>query len=120
MSSIKILAGDYPKGTAQFSSHSITLPWQAGDGFWGGKSLKTSEIGEIDIASEESIKRIGGTVGWGAAGAVILGPVGLLAGLLLGGKSKEVTFVVRFKDGTKMLATADSKTYTKLVAASMG
>jgi len=40
----------------------------------------------------------------------------MLAGLLLGGKGKEITFVAVLKDGKKMLATADSKTFTKLQA----
>ncbi|MGI2002125.1 hypothetical protein [Shewanella frigidimarina] len=51
-------------------------------------------------------------------GALALGPAGLLAGLLLGGgKSKDVTFVAKFKDGRKFLGTTDNKTFTKLQAA---
>ena len=42
----------------------------------------------------------------------MLGPVGLL----LGGKKKEVTFIARFKDGRKMLATTDNKTFVSLKA----
>jgi len=41
----------------------------------------------------------------------------LLAGLLLGGNKKEITFVAKFKDGRKLLATTDSGTFTKLQAA---
>jgi len=86
---------------------------------WGspGEALKLTDIKSVEEASEESVKRVGGTVGWGVAGAVALGPVGLLAGLLLGGKGKDITFVAEFKDGRKMLATADSKTFIKLKAA---
>jgi hypothetical protein len=36
---------------------------------------------------------------------------------MLGGRKKEVTFIARFKDGRKLLATTDSSTYTKLQAA---
>ena len=82
-----------------------------------GEAIHSSQLEVVELASEESVKKIGGTIGWGAAGAVILGPVGLLAGLLLGGKKKEVTFVAKFKDGRKFLGTTDSKTYTKLMAA---
>ena len=71
----------------------------------------------IEKATEESVKRLGGSVGWGAAGAVLLGPVGLLAGLLAGGRGMDVTFVARFKDGRKLLGTTDSKTFVKLQAA---
>lgn len=76
-------------------------------------------IGQVDeatVASEEDVKRTGGTIGWGIAGATLLGPVGLLAGLLLGGKGKDVTFILKLKDGKKMLATTDAKTFTKIQA----
>ena len=79
-------------------------------------SFNKYDVEEVSIATEENVKRVGGTVGWGLAGAAILGPVGLLAGLLLGGKGKDVTFIIKFKDGRKMLATTDSKTFTKLAA----
>jgi hypothetical protein len=115
MAKIKIHAGDFLKGEGQF--------------FLGAFSLKTTEhpfLGEgiagnqlelVEIASEESIKKLGGTIGWGLAGGILLGPVGLLAGLLLGGRKKEVAFIAKFKDGRKLLASTDSKTYMKIQAA---
>src|SRR3546814_10870207 len=57
------------------------------------RSIHKYSIADLEPASEESVKRIGGTLGWGAAGALVLGPVGLLAGLLAGGRGTEVTFV---------------------------
>lgn len=71
------------------------------------------------VASEEAIKSVGGTIGWGIAGGVALGPVGLLAGLVLGGKRKEVTFIAKFKDGRKVIATTDSKTWVQIQAAAI-
>ena len=66
------------------------------------------------------IKKHAGKIGWGLAGAIALGPVGLLAGLLLGGKQKkEVTFVAIIKDARKLLATTDNKTFIKLKAAAL-
>lgn len=113
MATIEIHAGDFAKGSAKYSFSSISFPWEPGDGFFG-KSVKPSEIESVDIASEESVKRLGGSIGWGAVGAVILGPVGLLAGLLAGGMGKDVTFVAKLKDGRKFLGTTDSKTFTSL------
>lgn len=55
-------------------------------------------------------------LGLAAIGSLLLGPLGLLAGLLMGGKKKEVTFSVKLKDGRRFLATADSKTFTKMRA----
>lgn len=115
MAKVRIHAGDFLKGNGQYSFGSLVLRTQ-GQKFIG-ESIPISELAEVDVATEDTVKKLGGTVGWGLAGAVALGPVGLLAGLLLGGKKKEITFVARFKDGRKLLATTDNKTFTKLKAA---
>ena len=114
MAKIKVLAGDFLEGDSQYSWGSLILRTE--EHSWAGEAIPLDQLDTVDIATEESVKKIGGTVGWGAAGAIILGPVGLLAGLLLGGKKKEVTFVAKFKDGRRLMASTDSKTYTKLQA----
>jgi hypothetical protein len=81
------------------------------------ETVSFSSFEVVEAASEESVKKVGGTVGWGAAGLVAFGPVGLLAGLLLGGKSKNVTFVAQLKDGRKLFGVTDSATYTQLLSA---
>ena len=80
------------------------------------ETIPATQISEVAMATEEEVKRLGGTIGWGVTGAVLLGPVGLLAGLLAGGRGKNVTFICKFKDGRKFLGTARSKTYTKILA----
>lgn len=82
-------------------------------GFFKGKDtyFVDTDIAELEIVTEENKKRVLGTAGWGAAGAALLGPVGLLAGLLLGGKGKEITFACHFSDGKKILASTDQKTF---------
>ena len=115
MSSIKVLAGDFLEGKGEYSWGSLTLKTE--EHSWVGETISLDQLDTVDIATEESIKKIGGTVGWGAAGAIILGPVGLLAGLLLGGKKKEIIFVAKFKDGRKLMGQTDNKTFTKLQAA---
>lgn len=115
MAKITVHAGDFKKGDGQFSFGMLNFKTDKHPIM--GESIPLTSLSEIDVASEENVKKIGGTIGWGAAGALVLGPVGLLAGLLLGGKKKEVTFVAKFKDGRKVLATTDSSTFTKLQAA---
>jgi len=114
MSTIKVHAGDFLKGDGHFSFSTFTL--RTMDKYWVGEHISASQLEFIEAASEENVKKLAGTVGWGAVGAVALGPVGLLAGILLGGKKKEITFVAKFKDGRKLLATTDQKTYTKIQA----
>ncbi|MFN3474053.1 MAG: hypothetical protein ACK4ZW_08415 [Blastomonas sp.] len=113
MAKITLHAGDWGKGSGQFSFGALALP----KGNWQFEGVPLNQIASVDIATEESVKRVGGTVGWGVAGAVVLGPIGLLAGLLIGGRGKDVTFVAVLKDGRKMLATTDAKTFTRLQAA---
>lgn len=125
MAKIKMHAGDFGEETVSISisEYSLTLRYDldySRDSFWAlsGQSvaLYWKDVEEIVEASEENVKRLGGTVGWGVVGAAVLGPVGLLAGLLAGGRGKDVTFVLKMKDERKMLATTDSKTFTKLKA----
>lgn len=105
-----VLAGDFSTGTVSFSCGEIRI--NRGTGF--GEMLYAKEITCLEIASEESFKKTGGTIGWGLAGAAVFGPLGLLAGLVLGGKKKEVTFIMMFEDGRKLLGKADEKTFSKL------
>jgi hypothetical protein len=115
MSKIRVLAGDFLVGDGTYGFGSLNLKTEAHS--FIGETLPISDIDSIDSATEENIKKLGGTVGWGAAGALLLGPAGLLAGLLLGGKKKEITFIAKFSDGRKLMASTDPKTFTKLQAA---
>lgn len=83
------------------------------------ETINPNELEYLSIANEEAVNSIGGKIGWGAAGGLLLGPVGLLAGLLMGGKGKEVTFVAKFKDGRKFVATTDSNTWGKIQASAI-
>lgn len=118
MATIKILAGDFLEGNGSFTWGSFTLRTRKHN--FSGETISANQIETIDIATEENVKKLGGTVGWGLAGAAILGPVGLLAGLLLGGKKKEVVFIIKFRDNRKLLASSDIGTYTKIQSASFG
>jgi hypothetical protein len=122
MGKITVLAGDFLKGDGQFNTHSLTglpasLHLRTKEDPFMGENFYLSEIETVELASEESVKKLGGTIGWGAVGGLLLGPVGLLAGLLAGGRGKEVVFVAKFKKGQKLLASTDSKTFTQLQAA---
>jgi len=116
MATLEIHAGDFPTGTCTTNGGVITLPWQMGDGLLGQNVVLIGQVESVSVATEEEVKRTAGTIGWGLVGGAALGPVGLLAGLLLGGKGKDVTFIMHLKDGRKMLATTDAKTFTKIQA----
>lgn len=83
-------------------------------GSWRRETVPVSQVVSVEVASEEAFNRLGGVLGWGLAGDVLFGPVGLLAGLIRGGRGKKTTFICSLKDGRKFLATAPSGVFSKI------
>jgi hypothetical protein len=114
MGKIKVLAGDFT-GDGKYSDGRITLrpreqPSPA------HRMVVRDFFASVDVAAQHNVVKVGAAVGWGAAGALVAGPLGLLAGAVLGGRGRDVVFVAVLKDGRKFLAQTDSKTYTQLRA----
>lgn len=118
MAKIDVHAGDFKTG--KFSQYAFGGFVMATEEIsWTGfktESYSQDKVETVEVASEESVRKWGGALGWGALGGLALGPIGLIAGLFLGGKRNEVTFIVVFKDGKKFLGTTDAKTFTKIRA----
>ena len=76
------------------------------------------KIESVELITEENKHKIAGKLAWGAAGLLVFGPAGALAGLLLGGRKKEVCFACVLKDGKKFVAVTDPETHKKFLAAS--
>lgn len=106
---MKYIAGDFPEIT--------TI--NCGELVWGwGKSkclLIKDHIISVEVLTEESKTSIMGKAGWGALGAIALGPLGLLAGVLGGGRSKEICVACELDDGRKIIATASASEYQGLL-----
>lgn len=120
MATIKVLAGDLDHGdwtfTGLFGQALMTKPSTKAN-IWKGETIDLKLNAEnLEQLDEEKVKKLAGTAGWGLAGAVLLGPLGAIGGMLLGGNKKEVTFACYLLDGRKFMATTDSKTWTKIMA----
>lgn len=77
---LEVHAGDFKKGNDhQYVAGKPGTLIMKIDGKFFREKIPVSEIQELEPASEETVKRIGGAVGWGVVGGVLLGPVGLLA-----------------------------------------
>lgn len=109
MAKIKVLAGDFLQGDAEYLAGTLTLVTPLYP--WPGVSLKQTDISHMEIASEAPTTRMENALGLGLAGALVLGPVGAAAGLMFAPEHKEVTFLATLKDGRKLLAATDDKTY---------
>lgn len=112
MAKINVLAGDFLQGDGEYRSGTITLVTPLFP--WPGISFRHSDIQSVKIASQAHNRNIEGTIGLGLAGALVLGPVGAAAGMMLAGAEKEVTFLATLKDGRKLLAATDDRTYRSM------
>lgn len=118
MGKIKAHAGDFKDGGVhRFERNKFSLYEK---GFWRGlfpKTIKAGEVAQLEQITEDNKVKVLGAAGWGVAGGVVFGPVGLLAGLVLGGRGKKVVFACHFHDGRKLLGETDMKTWTAMQAA---
>jgi hypothetical protein len=110
---MKIQAGDFGEVSGSIYANGLSIS----TGLFSSETIAIGNLEIVEEASEETIRKVWGMAGWGAAGLIALGPVGLLAGLLLGGRKKEITFVAKFRDGRKFMATTDGKGFAYLRAA---
>lgn len=112
MATIKVLAGDFLQGNGEFRFGILTLVTPLHP--WPGISLKHSDIKRLEVASEASSTNLEGALGLGLAGALVLGPVGAAAGLMLAREEKEITFLATLKDGRTLMGATDDKTYQRI------
>jgi len=102
MGKIKVLAGDFT-GDGTYADGRITLRPKEKPS--PAHRMKVREFFEsVEVAAQHNAVKVGGALGWGAAGA------------LLGGRGRDVVFVGTLKDGRKLLARTDAATYTALRA----
>lgn len=113
MSTVKIIGGDIYKGDWDLSS----LLGETKMSYKGIAFDFKKDFERVELQTEESVKKLAGTAGWGLAGFALLGPLGAIGGMLIGGRGKAVCFAAYLKDGRKFLATTDGKTWQKIAAA---
>ena len=119
----KVIGGDWPKAkvaeirtTLSGKPKSITLR----KGFLRKDRLPVKEVATVEIVTQQNETSAGGKVAWGTAGALALGPVGLLAGAMIGGNHNLTTLLVRFKDGRAALLQGESKVMMPLYGLTVG
>jgi hypothetical protein len=115
---LNVIAGDIPEGLWEYDNGVLYKDRDIGKAATATFDLM-GLLSNVSLQTEQSVKKLSGTLGWGLAGAVALGPIGMLAGLVMGGNRKEVCALCDLKDGRKFLATMDNKIFQQLLALSM-
>ena len=86
-------------------------------GFFKSEKIAiTDNLASIEQVTEENKNSILEKAGWGTLGGVLLGPIGLAAGLWLTGKNKEICIACELKSGEKFVANVDNVAYKEFVA----
>ena len=112
MTRLTVQSGDFLQGAGEYRNGSLTLKTAGNPS--PGEKIAVSRIKHMQVANQETSRNFSSALGWGMAGALVAGPFGLFAGLWLGSKDEEVTFLATFKDGRKLLAVTDSRTWSKI------
>jgi hypothetical protein len=120
---IKLLGGDFGEdkpaaiSTTFFSGKlkALVIP----KGWFSSHTIRRKDIESVEAINDKNKVNILGALGGGAVGALLAGPIGLLAGSLLAGRGKAVLLVVRLRDGRQFLCSAKPKEYELLLAAAM-
>jgi hypothetical protein len=120
---LKILAGDFP----QNSYVTLETGWSGKPkalkmprGWWRTTSYGIRHIVSVQQVDQQNSTSILGKAGWGAVGAIALGPLGLLAGVLGGGNRSSTILAVEFSDGKRALLQGKSKEMTQVLALGFG
>ncbi|POA17619.1 hypothetical protein C1886_20910 [Pseudomonas sp. FW300-N1A1] len=112
MATISVLAGDFLPGDANYQSGVFTLQSLLGRPV----RIPVASFETLEAACVESVKNTRDAIGLGIAGAVLLGPIGAVAGYLIAGEETEVTVIATLKDGKKLLAVLKDDTFQEITA----
>lgn len=111
MSMLKIHGGDFTEQSIYFFGNVLVI-----SGKIKNEKIPSKRLRSVEVATEETIKKLPGSIGLGLVGGLLLGPVGLVAGVLAGGNKKEITFVATFHDNRSFVGTSDPNTFANLKA----
>lgn len=114
----KVIAG-IDKDFSLKSSKKTGLFLERSTGFLQTEQIiLTNNLASIEQITEENKNSILKKAGWGTVGGLVFGPIGLVAGLWLTGKGKEISMACELKSGQKFVANVDIEAYKELTALS--
>ncbi|MEQ8448246.1 MAG: hypothetical protein RIB97_01030 [Nitratireductor sp.] len=108
-----VLAGDYKKDCdVRFAGDRLQIQ----KGIFSFEHINVADTSSFEVVTEENRASILGKVGWGAVGALALGPLGLLAGVIGGGNRRDRVMLIETRDGKRLLLKGGAKDVEKFTA----
>jgi hypothetical protein len=108
----KVIAGDYVGKPLVHTLGIVMINY----GFFKNLNVDKNTVESYEVVNEESHKSAMSAVGRGLVGSLLVGPVGMLAGLSAKSVGTHVV-AIQFKDGKKSLLEVDDKIYSSLTKA---
>lgn len=109
---VEVVAGDIPKGDYSFEGDSLvhdTKQRLTHPNPTETISLTKPGIKSVTLQTDQSIKNLPEAALWGLASGMVFGPLGAVAGLLMGGWGTQLCSLVELADGRKFLCVTSEK-----------
>lgn len=111
----KYIDGDFQQGTT--TEYSVSKLYILDGGHSEHRvEITKDHLKDIEQLTEENRQKWFAKAGWGLAGALAFGPIGIAAGLFLGGKGKKYSVVCTLSDNRSFMAEVSDDVYKKLIA----
>lgn len=117
MAKVKVIYASFPYVEITASAHAVFISERVLQ--LRPEVILGNNIESLEAATEQGVKKIGGALGWGVVGGVIAGPLGAIAGAVLGGNHRETAFTLVMKDGRRLIGTVETGIFNALVAQKM-
>ncbi|WP_213948486.1 hypothetical protein [Luteibacter sp. dw_328] len=78
-----------------------------------------ASVQSVELATQERVTKWSSALGWGIVGGVLLGPVGVAVGGVLGGQNDQTTFLITFSEEHSCLITARTSVYDRFLGATL-
>ncbi len=79
------------------------------------RKLRCRDIVSIEVVDDSNKANIAGAVGGGLAGLLLAGPIGMLAGSILGGRGKEHVLLIQDRQGRRLLGVVNHNEFEILL-----
>lgn len=114
----KILAGSWTENTNMLVGDKLAFYKDGNTDSSKVEAIELNRVVSVEIATTETVQKMGSTIGLGLLGSALLGPIGLLAGVLASRK-KMVNFIFKLDDDRQAIAYGEEKAYLAIQMAIM-